>query len=134
MDYANQQMALTFTDPVAQTSFTTNLNVGDLTQLIGTNTAYIGFTGASGGSTAVQTISNFSFVSIPSVSVQLSGTNVLISWTGGAPGYVPQQNPDLAGNNWVNLTNLPVVTNGLSQVTAPRSVSSLFYRLSLPRP
>jgi hypothetical protein len=134
MNYANQQMALTFTDPVAQTSFTTNLNVGDLTQLIGTNTASIGFTGASGGSTSVQTISNFSFVSIPSASIQLSGTNVLISWSAAAPGYLPQQNSDLTGNNWLNLTNQAIVTNGLNQVTAPAGASLLFYRLRLPLP
>lgn len=63
VNYANGVMALTFTDTVANTSFSTEITVGDLTHLLDTNTAYVGFTGADGGSTAVQTIGNFSFSS-----------------------------------------------------------------------
>jgi hypothetical protein len=132
VNYANGQMALNFMDAVAHTSFTTNLNVGDLTQVVGTNTAFVGFTGADGGSTSIQTISNFSFTSIPPAAIQLNGTNILVSWTGGAPGYTLQQNANLTTANWLNVTNQNILTNGLNQVTIPETRSNLFYRLVLP--
>jgi len=135
VSYANQQMMLTFTDAVAHTSFATNLNVGDLTQIVGTNAAYIGFTGADGGSTSIQTISNFSFLSIPPVAIQPDGSgNVLVSWSSAAPGYIVQRNPDLTGTNWVNVSNDTIVTNGFYQVTEPENASNCFYRLALPSP
>lgn len=134
VNYANLQMTLTFTDAVAQTSFTTNLNVGNLAQLLGANAAYIGFTGADGGATSIQTISNFSFLSFPLVAIGADATNLLLSWPGGTPGYTLQQNPSLTTTNWLNVTNQPALSNGLNLVTAPNNGSNLFYRLILPLP
>jgi len=134
VNYANPLMTLTFTDAVARTSFTTNMNVGDLTQLLGTNTAYIGFTGADGGSTSIQTISDFSFLSFPEASIGANGTSLFVSWPGGTPGYTLQQNSDLTTTNWVDVTNQPVLTNGLNIFTTPYNGSSSFYRLLLPAP
>lgn len=129
--YANGNMALTFTDAVAHASFSTNRNVGDLTQVAGGSTAYIGFSGATGGANAIQTISNFSFVSIPTEAIQLIGTNVFITWPGAISGYGLQQNSDLTTTNWVNVANLNNITNGLNQVIVPVSGSNEFYRLRL---
>jgi hypothetical protein len=129
--YANGGMALTFTDAVTHTSFSTNLNVGNLTQVAGGSTAYIGFSGATGGSSALQTISNFSFVSLATEAIQLNGTNVLITWPGAISGYALQQNSDLTTTNWVNVTNLDSVVNGLHQVIVPVGSSNAFYRLNL---
>lgn len=130
--YANPQMTLAFTDTVTQATFVTNLNVGDLTQIMGTNTAYAGFTGADGGSTSIQTVSHFSFVSIPPASIQTQGGNILVSWSAGAPGYVLQQSSNLTANGWVNVTNPNFSANGLSQTTLPGNGGGLFYRLVLP--
>jgi hypothetical protein len=134
VNYANPQLTLTFTDAVAQTAFVTNIIVGDLTQLLGTNAAYIGFTGADGGVSSVQTISDFSFLSYPSAAITANGANLSVTWPGGTPGYVLQQNPDLTTTNWVNVTEQPILTNGLSQVTTSNNGSNLFYRLMLPAP
>jgi hypothetical protein len=131
MYYANQRMALTFTDILAHASFTTNLIVGDLTQIVGANTAFVGFTGADGGSTSIQTISNFSFTSIPPTTIQVNGTNVLIYWPDGAPGYTLQQKADLTTSNWTNVTSENIFTNGLNRVVVPRGSSNAFYRLIL---
>ena len=128
--YAGGQMALTFTDVVANTSFTTNFTVGDLTQIVGTNTAYVGFTGSDGGSTSQQMFSNFSFVSIPPMTIQFNGNSVFVSWPGAAPGFTLQQNADLTTGNWINVTSAPLLTNGLNQVTVP-ATSNTYYRLIL---
>ncbi len=134
VNYAKLQMTLSFTDAVAGTSFTTNLFVGNLIQLLGTNAAFIGFTGADGGSSSIQTISDFSFLSFPSPAIGANGTNLLVVWPGGTPGYTLQQNSDLTTTNWVTATNQAVLANGLNQAVAPNDGSNLFYRLILPSP
>ena len=134
VNFDNPEITLTFSDAVARTSFTTNLYVGNLPQRLGTNAAYIGFTAADGGSSSIQTISNFSFLSFPTTAIGANGTNFLVSWPGGTPGYTLQQNSSLTTTNWVNVTSQPVLTNGLNRVTTPNAASNLFYRLILPSP
>ncbi len=51
----------TLTDTVANTTFTTQYASGDLASILGANTALVGFSGATGGATATQTISNFTY-------------------------------------------------------------------------
>jgi len=132
ISYANQQMTVAFTDAVAHTSFTTNLNVGNLAQELGNNSAYVGFTGADGGSTSVQTIGDFTFTSIPTAAVESSGTNVFISWPGTAPGFMLQESSALLPAAWINATNQSILSNGTNQITAPASSSNMYYRLVLP--
>ncbi len=104
----------------------------DLTQLLGGDTAYAGFTGSYGGQTSIQTITNFSFVSLASLAMQLSHeTNAVLSWPGDIRGYGPQQNSDLSATNWLDVTNADNVTNGQHRVVVPLVQSNLFYRLML---
>jgi fibronectin-binding autotransporter adhesin len=51
----------TLTDTVANTTFPTQYASGDLASILGANTALVGFSGATGGATATQTISNFTY-------------------------------------------------------------------------
>jgi hypothetical protein len=134
--YLSGQMSLTFTDAVASTSYNTSLYVGDITQILNNNTAYVGFTGSYGGSTSVQTISDFSFISIPAQAIQFkNSTNAVVSWPGSILGYSLQQNSDLRTPNWLAVTNQGVLTNNLNQVTVPvpRNATNQFYRLILPQ-
>jgi hypothetical protein len=132
--YASGELFVTLTDAVAQTSFKTNLFVGDLPTLLGGDSALIGFTGADGSSAgSTQTISNFTFVSIPTEAMQLNGSNAFISWPGTISSYQLQQNSNLATTNWVTLTNLDTLTNGMHQITVPAGGSNNFYRLTLPQ-
>jgi hypothetical protein len=132
--YANGQLAVTLTDAVAQTSFKTNLVVGDLPTLLGDETAYVGFTGADGSSAgSTQTISNFTFVSIPTQTIQLTGSNALISWPGAISSYLLEQNTNLATTNWVVVTNSDNLSNGLHQIMVPTIGTNGFYRLTLPQ-
>ncbi|HEX3993185.1 MAG TPA: hypothetical protein VHX39_18585, partial [Acetobacteraceae bacterium] len=133
--YANDQMSLTMTDAVAATSYSTNFTVGDLTAVVSNMVAYVGFTGASGGSTAVQTISNFTFVSIPPVGIEsLTTSSGQVIWPGVITGYKLQQNGDLTSGNWQYMTNSVSVSNGLNRVAVPMNSSNVFYRLILPSP
>jgi hypothetical protein len=48
-------------DATAGATNSTSFNIGDLPAIVGAATAYVGFTGATGGENAIQTISNFRF-------------------------------------------------------------------------
>ena len=126
--YTQGILSLTLTDAVANTSYSTNINVGDLTKVVGGASAYVGFTGSFGAATAVQTITDFSFESVLSESIQLQGTNVVIAWPT-VTGYTVQETGDLTAGNWINVTNQPGVVNGLNQVTLPVTGANTFYRL-----
>jgi prepilin-type processing-associated H-X9-DG protein len=130
--YANGQMALTFADALASTSFTTSLAVPDLTQILGASTAYVGFTAGYGGQTSVQTITNFSFVSVATLGFQVSnGTNAVLTWPGGLVGYDLQQNADLTTTNWLTVTNSDAAVSGQHRVVLPLRNTNQFFRLKL---
>ena len=103
----------------------------NLTKVLGADSAYVGLTGAYGGSTSVQTITDFSFVSIPSQFIQIAGTNAVITWPGTVGGFVLQNNSDLTTTNWLDVTNADIVTNGQHQVVLPLGRANQFYRLKL---
>jgi hypothetical protein len=129
--YANGRMALTFTDAVAGTFYVTNRSVGNLPTVVGSDTAYVGFSGAMGGVTSVQTITNFTFVSIPSQAIQVMTNNALITWPGAISGYTLQESFNLNKTNWLTVTNPDDVVNGLHQVVVPEVSSNSFFRLNL---
>jgi hypothetical protein len=131
MLYANGQMALTFTDLVAATSFSTNLNVGNLPTILGNNTAYVGFTASCGGDNANQTITNFSFVSIPQAYLTLTNGNVTVAWPGSMMGYTLQEANNLLTPNWQNVTSQAILTNNVNYFITSTNGSSQFYRLVL---
>jgi hypothetical protein len=122
---------MTFTDTVAHTTFNTNVYVGDLTKILGAQTAYVGFTASMGGVQAHQQISNFSFVSLATEDIQINGTNIVISYPSLIGGYVLQQNSDLSTTNWTTLPITPSTINGQYQLTLPMGVANEFYRLIL---
>jgi hypothetical protein len=129
--YVNGEANVTFTDPVADTSYSTSYSI-NIPSVVGGNTAYVGFTGADGGATSLQIITNFTFVSLASESLQLSGTNVEVSWPQAIPGYVLQSSTNLLNPVWVNVATSPVITNSTFQVTVPVGNGAKFYRLALP--
>ena len=64
----------TLTDLTTSATWSNTYSVGSLAATVGGKTAYLGFTGADGGATSTQTISNFSIVTS-------GGTNVLPTTT-----------------------------------------------------
>ena len=130
--YDGVRAQLTLTDSVAATTFTTNYTVGSLAAILGADTAYVGFTGADGGTASTQTVSNFTFVPFPMLSAQLTSANtVLLSWPASIGGYALLQKGNVASGSW---TASPAVVNlvgGQYQAVLPPSDGSEFYRLVL---
>ena len=127
--YSQGVLSLTASDTVALTTFTTNLNVGSLPGILGTNNAYVGFTGGDGSSTSVQSISNFSFLSLMSLNAQISGTSMVLSWPADVSLYQLQTSPSLTSPSWTNVATPAVVVGGQDTVTVPVTGTQAFYRL-----
>jgi hypothetical protein len=68
----------------------------------------------------------------PLVSLANMGTNLIVSWPSSASGFHLQQNANLTIGTWADLTNSPIVTNSLNQVTVAKTNGSTFYRLKNP--
>ncbi len=66
----------------------------------------------------------------PALSLQVSGSNAILSWPATAQGLTLQSNADLTSTNWVTVTPAPVYSAGLNVVTNPVGAGNLFYRLS----
>ncbi len=99
--------------------------------VIGADSGYVGFTGATGGNNAIQTISNFrfSYTTPPLLTVTKSGSNALVTWpVSVATFFVLQGSPSLAGP-WTDL-GPPTVVGLQNQVTVPLS-GTQFFRLVL---
>ncbi len=131
--YARNQLSLSLADAVTGATFQTNITV-DIPALIGTNAAYVGFTGSEGGYTSHQTVSHFSYAPLPRVAVNTQEANVILGWPGSVYGFLLQSCQDLSKNNWTFFASTPVPTNGLNQITIPIGSGSAFYRLVLPLP
>jgi hypothetical protein len=129
--YANGQMALTFSNEVLGNTYSTSVNVGSIPQILGTNSAYVGFTASYGGDQSLQTITNFSFVSLPSQTIAPNGNDVVVSWPASVAGYTLEQNSSLDSGNWAIVTNVVNVVNGQNEVIVPKSGAIMFYRLIL---
>ena len=72
----------------------------------------------------------YGLLPLPSLTVVLSGGNVILSWpTNNFSGYKLQFNTNLASGIWSNAPNSVVTNNGVFQVTIPVSGTATFYRL-----
>jgi hypothetical protein len=128
----------TLVDTVTQGSYTTNYNVGDITALLGSSYAYVGFSCADGGVSSVQTVSDFIFISTPPAAGPIlsiakgTGGAILITWPSTtATTYVLQQSSSLIGP-WANITTTPSQVNGNNQISVTAPPSTQFFRLKSP--
>jgi hypothetical protein len=130
--YDGTTLSMTLTDKVSHATFSANTLV-NIVGALGTNTAYVGLTGADGGISSTQVTSNFQFASLVSLSGQTTPTNaVIVSWPNSAGGLVLQQAP-VIGAAWMIVSN-PVVADGLgnNQVLVSPPAGARFYRLATP--
>jgi len=66
---------------------------------------------------------------VPALNIANAGGNASLTWPYLTPGYVLQQNTNLAGTNWVTVTNTPAAVNQI--ILAPTNANN-FYRLQKP--
>jgi hypothetical protein len=134
LNFSSGVLAASLTDVVTGTNYSTNYNVGSLTSLLGGNVAYIGFSGADGGVSSFQTVSNFQFHSVlPPVALSVSpvtNNSFVISWSAADPTYQLQTSPSLSAPSW-SAGPTPVLVGGVNQVTVNVTSGSgqKYYRL-----
>jgi len=129
--YLAGTMTMTLVDSATADTFTANYSV-NIPTVLGTNMAYVGFTGADGGVAAKQQVSDFQYVPIVSLSVASgSGNNLVFNWPTAIGAYVLEQTSSLDTPNWVPATATYSVGGGVNQATVPASGAGNFYRLHL---
>ncbi|HTV43586.1 MAG TPA: hypothetical protein VMF08_23685 [Candidatus Sulfotelmatobacter sp.] len=135
LNYSKGNLAVTLSNELSAATFSTTFVTGDITEALGSDTAYVGFTGAFGGDTSVQTIQDFQFEGIPSQSIDVnySGGDAMIAWPGTITGYTLQENSSLTSTNWVDVTNaVESVSGGNNIAIVPLTGTNQFFRLALP--
>jgi hypothetical protein len=115
-----------------QTNDTFSSGALDVSAFVGqTNELFIGIVGTTSTNAQV-TLENltFSVASAPSLQVQATGDNSIISWPMSAQNCSLQTTTNLGDpNSWATLTNVPVIVNFQNAITNPMSGSQGFYRL-----
>jgi uncharacterized repeat protein (TIGR03803 family) len=87
-------------------------------------------TAASGGSSGNGTVFSFT-LSRPQLAIARSGTNVILTWSASASGYILESTTNLGSAVlWTTNSTTPVILSGLNTVTNAIGPSSRFYRLS----
>jgi hypothetical protein len=132
LNYDGHVITLSLMDATASTSYTGKISVGSLSNLLGGDTAYVGFTAATGATTSTQTVTNFTFTPLVPLSAELVLTNhmVTIGWPSAVGGYVLQSTTNLT-QSWITVPPPYTTINGEVQVTVP-ATGKVFYRLHLP--
>jgi hypothetical protein len=130
--YSNQILNVTLTDLNTTNSFVTNYPV-NIPAFVGTNAAYVGFTGGEGAVYSSQTISDFSYAPLPTANLTTSdGNSMVLTWPASVAGFVVQQTPVLDGGTWTTPSVTITQTNNMNQATMPMRPNPRFYRLMLP--
>jgi hypothetical protein len=132
MSYSGTTLSLRLTDTVTHAAFSTNVIV-DIPGTLGTNTAYVGVTGADGGINSTQVISKFQFASLTALSAEQTGTtNIVVTWPDSAGGLELQQ-ASATGSAWVAVSN-PIISDEAGHFEADISPQAGYtlYRLATP--
>ena len=133
--YCEKVATLWMVDPRTGAIFTTSFALPNLPAIVGGPSAFIGFTGGTGGENSTQTISNFVFSSTtpPILSVARGATpgTVVVSWPVSVSTLFKLQQSSAAPGPYSNVSATPVVVNGQNQVTLTAAAGATFYRLSL---
>jgi hypothetical protein len=126
MRYSGSALRLTLTDSITAASFSTNIAV-NFPAILGTNTAFVGFTGADGGISSTQNVTDFTYIPLPMLAVEPTSTNtLLVTWPTSVGGFDLESTTNLSTGEWLVI---PVAE--ASSVVIPHTGSSTFYRLHL---
>jgi hypothetical protein len=95
-----------------------------------TNEVFFGLLGGTSTNCTVQ-VENIRLYSLqpPSLSVQVAGGSVVLTWSSTTGGYALECTPTLITGSWQSITNAPVVSGNFYAMTNAVSGGSMFYRL-----
>jgi hypothetical protein len=120
LSYSGTTLAMTITDTTNEDEFTTSFTNVNIPSTIGGNAGYVGFTGGTGGETAIQEIIGFSFVSGPA-SLPQAATPVISPTAGTYSGSVAVSITDATGGSAIYYT-----TNGTTPTTSSTKYAGTF--------
>jgi hypothetical protein len=134
--YASGVVQVTLSNTVSAATYGTTYLVGNLSTLVGGDTAYVGFTGSDGGVVSTQTISKFKYIPHPVLSANSSGpSSVTLSWLASIGGYSVQSTNSLGSpSSWFDLNTTVNQVGNQNQVIVSPATGNQFYRLRLPVP
>jgi hypothetical protein len=130
LSYAGGVLTAAFRDTVSSATYTTNFTV-DIPTIVGANSAYLGFTGADGGVSSTQVITDFT-MSPPPVVVksQVAGNSLVLSWPSSTGAFL-KSTPSLTNPVWTDVTAPIKVVGSEIQVTVTSLTGNQFYRLDV---
>jgi hypothetical protein len=130
--YTGGILHVSLTDTVTSVNFQTNIPV-NIPAFTGSDVAWVGITGSEGAIGSHQTVSNFSYVPLPTLlSNPGSGGSLTLSWPASIYGYHLQSTSNLVGSVWADLPVTVTQANGFNLATVPAAGNSHFFRLVLP--
>jgi len=131
VSYSGGVVTATFRDTVTAATFTTNITA-DIPTIVGSSSAYVGFTGADGGVASTQVISNFTMPAFPPVTLkaQKVGDSLVLSWPASS-GAVLRSTPTLTSPVWTDVTALWQLITNQAVVTVSPLTGVQFYRLDV---
>jgi hypothetical protein len=132
VSYAAGVVSATFTDTVTAGTFTTNFTV-NIPAVVGGSSAYVGFTGADGGASSTQAVSDFTMATTPqrlTLSPQKVGDSLVFIWPASA-GAVLRSTPSVNPTVWSDVTAPFRVITNQAVVTVSPLTGTQFYRLDI---
>jgi hypothetical protein len=138
LNFANGVLSVFMQDTASLYTYSTNYGIGSPVPIMNANLGYVGFSGADGGATSTQTITDFQFHSVvPALPLKISSvTNgaVTVSWSDADPNYQLQKTASLTSPSWT-AAGTPTVVNGTAEVSVSvTGATTQFYRLMRTSP
>jgi hypothetical protein len=136
LNYNGSVLAEHLVDQNTGDTFDASYAVNMTSAVGGSNTAWVGFTGGTGGEGSIQTVSDFTFGPggpPPPLSASVAGGQINIAWTLSPLNYVLEFTTNLAAPAvWTAAPQSPVVSGSQATVSIPIGPTNTFYRLRVP--
>ena len=130
--YDGATLSLALKDTVTSAVFNTAW-AANLPSILGTNTAYVGFTGGSGGVASRQQVSGFFFASLVSLALEPAGAGAWrLSWPASIGGLALKQSERIESSSWLPVPAPLNIVGGQNQVLILPSSNARLFKLTTP--